>query len=106
MALDVIKLARILPKARAGDTIARQIVRSAASAAANYRASGRAKSTADMIHKLKIVDEEADETLFWLELIQGSGMLPESELGALMQAADEIIAITVASIKSLRKRQT
>jgi four helix bundle protein len=77
-------------------------VRSGTSIAANYRAACRAKSTADFIAKMTIVEEEADETLFWLELLEESELVPAAKLTAIKQEADELIAITVASIKTAR----
>ena len=72
------------------------------SVAANYRAACRARSKAEFVAKMGIVEEEADETLFWLELIEESALLPGERLAELKQEANEIIAITVASIKSAR----
>jgi four helix bundle protein len=69
---------------------------------ANYRAACRAKSTADFINKLKIVEEEADETLYWLELLVESKIISEANLTDLMQEVNEIIAMTVSSIKTSR----
>ena len=85
--------------------IARQIGRSGTSIGANYRSAARAKSKADMINKLKIVEEEADETLFWLELIRDANIIPESRLTSLMDKVRQVIAVTVASIKTIRARQ-
>ena len=81
------------------------MLRSATSVGANYRAACRAKSTADMINKLKIVEEEADETLYWLELVIEAGLMPETRLADLMKETDEIIAMTVSSIKTLRTKR-
>jgi four helix bundle protein len=106
LAIRIIKMSRSLPEEMVADVIGRQIVRSASSVGANYRASCRAKSTADMINKLKTVEEEADETLFWLELLVESGLMSKSRLQALMQETDEILAMTVASINTLRKRKS
>lgn len=103
LAIRVIKMTDSLPKSKAGDVIGRQIIRSATSVGANYRAACRAKSTADFINKLKIVEEEADETLYWLEIIVEAELLSEKKLKALMKETDEIIAMTVASIKTKRK---
>ena len=72
---------------------------------ANYRAACRAKSEADMIAKLGIVEEESDETLYWLELLIESGLIPEKRLADLMQEVNEILAMTVSSIKTLRKNK-
>jgi four helix bundle protein len=79
----------------------RNAERSGTSVAANYRAACRAKSTADFIAKMGIV-EEADETLFWLELLEESQLVGAAKLTAVKQEANELIAITVASIKTAR----
>jgi four helix bundle protein len=71
---------------------------------ANYRAACRAKSPADMLNKLKIVEEEADESIYWLELLTESGKLPPQLSQALEKEGSEILAMTVASIKTLRTR--
>jgi len=104
LALRVIRLVRALPVGVEGEVIGRQLLRAGTSIGANYRAADRAKSTADMINKLKIVEEEADETLYWLELIIEAGLMPEEPLQDLMKETDEILAMTVASINTLRAR--
>lgn len=106
MAIRVIHMSNALPHTMAADVVGRQIVRSASSVGSNYRAACRAKSAPDMINKLKTVEEEADETLFWLELLVESGLMPEARLADLMQETDEILAMTVASIKTLRNRKS
>jgi four helix bundle protein len=103
--LRVIKLVESLPATDTGHIIGRQLLRCGTSVGANYRAACRAKSTADIINKLKIVEEEADETLYWLELLVEAELLPQSRLGALMAEVDEITAMTVASIKTLKSKQ-
>ncbi len=105
LALRVIHLVESLPKGMTANVIRRQVLRSATSVGANYRAACRAKSVADMIAKLSIVEEEADETLYWLELLAEAGLMPEARLSDLMQEADEITAMIVSSIKTLRERQ-
>jgi len=105
-ALRVLKLADALPKTTSGRALAAQLVRSGTSVAANYRAARRAKSTAHFLSKLGDVEEEADETLFWLELLEESGILPTKRLSALKQEADELVAIIVASINTAKKRST
>ena len=104
LALSVIKMTESLPRNKAGNIIGRQIMRSATSVGANYRAACRGKSNKDMINKLKIVEEEADETLYWLELIVEGELLPHAEVAELMKETDEIVAMTVSSIKTLRKK--
>jgi len=105
LALRVIKLVEALPKTPTASVIGKQLLRSATSVGANYRAACRARSTTDMIAKLKIVEEETDETLYWLELLVDANIVPEARLASLMSEADEILAMVVASIKTLRKRQ-
>jgi four helix bundle protein len=104
-ALRILKLVDTLPKTTAGRALASQIVRSGTSVAANYRAACRARSTADFIAKMGIVEEEADETLFWLELLEESGLVPAAKLTAIKREVDELVAITVASIKTARRNR-
>jgi len=99
-ALRILKLADALPATRSGNTIANQIVRSGSSVAANYRALCRAKSRADFIHKTSVVEEEADETALWLELLAESGIIAERKLSALLQEANDLTAIMAASRKT------
>ena len=104
-ALRILKLVDALPKTTAGRALASQIVRSGTSVAANYRAACRARSTADFIAKMGIVEEEADETLFWLELLGESELVSATKLAAIKQEANELIAITIASIKTTRRNR-
>lgn len=101
LGLSIIRLIDSLPRNLSSNVIARQIVRSATSVGANYRAACRAKSRADFISKLKIVEEEADETLYWLDLLVGSGALKKETGDIYQKEADEILSIIVASLKSL-----
>jgi four helix bundle protein len=100
-ALRVLKIADALPANRSGNAIANQIVRSGTSVAANYRALCRAKSRADFVNKTSIVEEEADESSFWLELIVDAGLLTAARVQPLLDEADEITAILVASRKTV-----
>jgi four helix bundle protein len=104
LAPDLIQLVEALPRTKTADVIGRQVLRSATSFGANYRAACRAKSPADMIYKLKIVEEECDETVYWLELLLESNTLSKESAASLTKEADEILAMTVASIKTLRSR--
>ena len=104
-ALRILKLVDALPTTTAGRALASQIVRSGTSVAANYRAACRARSTADFIAKMGIVEEESDETLFWLELLEESGLVSATKLAAIKQEANELIAITIASIKTTRRNR-
>ncbi len=101
-ALRVIKAVQALPENRVANVLGSQLLRSGTSVGANYRAACRAKSTADFINKLKIVEEEGDESLFWMELLVESGTTPLPKLGELMQEGDEIVAIVVAALKTTR----
>ncbi|MGB5062063.1 MAG: four helix bundle protein, partial [Candidatus Promineifilaceae bacterium] len=100
--LRVIRLTEALPNTRTADVIGRQLLRSGTSVGANYRAASRAKSPADFIAKMGIVEEEADESLFWMELLVEANLLPQEKLVALMQEANELVAITVASINTAK----
>lgn len=96
-----------LPTSREFNAYVNQLIRCSSSVGANYRASQRAKSTADFINKLKIVEEEADESCFFLEIIQEINKDNELkvEIEKLLKEGNEILAITVASIKTARNNQ-
>jgi four helix bundle protein len=99
-ALRVMKMVSALPRTIQGRTIAKQIIRSATSVAANYRAACRARSRAEFIAKIGVVEEEADESCFWLELIIDSGLLTDERIRPLLSEAGELVAIMAASRKS------
>jgi four helix bundle protein len=99
-ALEVIRLVATLPKTTEGRTIGSQLVRSGSSVGANYRAACRGKSRADFISKLGIVEEEADESCYWLEILIEGSVLPEEQVASLLKEANEITAIIVASRKT------
>jgi four helix bundle protein len=104
-ALAVIRLIDELPNNKAGNTIGGQLIRSGTSVAANYRAACRARSNADFISKITIVEEECDESLFWLEMILESELLKESALlKFLLKEADELTAIFTAIGKTSREK--
>ena len=100
-ALRVLALIDALPEKRSSRVVANQLGRSGTSVGANYRAVCRAKSTADMVNKLTIVEEEADESAFWLELVADHELLSPSRVDALRVEAGELTAIMVASRKTL-----
>ena len=95
-------MCRALPKSREADVVARQILRSGSSVGANYRAVCRSRSKADFIAKLGVVIEEVDETLFWLELLVDTNILTAKKLSKLMDEANQLTAIFVASRETLR----
>jgi four helix bundle protein len=103
-ALRVIRLVESLPRGRTAEVIGRQLLRAGTSVGANYRAACRAKSTADFISKMGTVEEEADESLYWMELLIEAEIVEPVKLEVLMKEADELLAITVSSINTAKKR--
>jgi len=104
-ALAVMQLVERLPNEQTCRVLGKQLLRSGTSVAANYRAACRGKSTADYISKMGIVEEEADESHGWMELIVDSGKRSRAEVSSLLKEADELTAIAVASIRTARKNQ-
>jgi four helix bundle protein len=102
LALDVIRLCRSLPQNSEARIISRQLLRSATSVAANYRAVCRARSTADFTSKLGLVLEEADETLFWLELLIDAGVSRPEQIHAPLNEANQLVSIFVASLRTAK----
>src|SRR5881392_3780146 len=101
-ALAIISLVEALPRGRSADVIGNQLLRAGTSVGANYRAACRARSRKEFVARLGIVEEEADEAQFWLELIAERGMLDESRVGPLQSEAAQVVAIAVASIRTAR----
>jgi len=99
-ALRVLKLVDALPRTPAGRAISNQLVRSATSVGANYRAACRARSRAEFAAKLGTVLEEADESLYWLEMIRDGGLMSEAKLSLLLREANELTAIVAVGRKS------
>lgn len=103
LALRTIRVLEALPKTRTADTLGRQLLRSGTSVGANYRAACRAKSPADMVAKLAIVEEEADESVYWLELLADAKLIRAARLAPLIAEINEILSMIVASQKTLRR---
>ncbi len=103
-ALAIISLVQDLPSNRIAAVIGTQPLKSGTSVGANYRAACRAKSVADFISKMGIVEEEIDESSYWMELLSESGIVSFSKLESLFKESDELVAMTVSSIKTARKR--
>ena len=101
-ALRVVRLVETLPRNRVSEVLGRQLLRSGTSVAANYRAARRARSRREFLAKLGIVEEEADESVFWLELLADAGLAVSGEASALRNEASELVAITVSSIRTAR----
>jgi four helix bundle protein len=103
--IDVFRLMEVLPSSRIYDGVVRQLVRSSSSVGANYRAACRAKSTADFINKLKIVEEEADETAYWLDLLEtiDTGVNKE-RIHLLLKESNELVSIYTASLITIKNK--
>ena len=104
-AIRIVMLFRSLPRTDEARIIGKQVLRSGTSVAANYRAVCRARSKAEFIAKIGVVVEEADETVFWLELIVDTGIVREARLRSLMNEGNELLAIFAASQYTARKRR-
>lgn len=105
LSLRIIRLVNALPSTRVADTIGRQLLRAGTSVGANYRAARRARSRAEFISKLGIVEEEADECMYWLELLAEAAIIAPDRLAPLRAECDEIVAIVVATIRSARRKR-
>ena len=101
-ALRVIRLAESLPKTPTGNVIRNQMLRCGPSVGANYRAACRPKSKPDFISKMGTVEEEADETMYWIELSIDASLVTHGQVTDLLLEADEILSIVVSSIKTAR----
>ena len=103
--VDNIRFFRTLPKTEEAKIIGRQLLRSSSSVGANYRAACRARSQAEFHSKLSIVVEEADESVFWMEVLVEAEVVKESELNYLTDEANQILKIASASRKTVSKNR-
>jgi len=101
-AIDVVRLIQELPRNRVADVIGHQLLRAGTSVAANYRSARRARSRREFLAKLGIVEEEADESSFWLELLVEAQVVTSERVVELRREAGQLVAITVASIHTAR----
>jgi four helix bundle protein len=106
LAIDVIHFVETLAKSDSTGIIGKQLIRSATSVAANYRAACRARSKADFINKIGVVEEEADETLFWIEILIESGKAEGESVSKLQKEINEIAAIFAASHKTAKMNRS
>jgi|SRR4051794_26157308 four helix bundle protein len=104
-ALRVVRLFGRLPKSSEAQIIGKQLLRSGTSVAANYRESCRARSTAEMIAKLGIVEQELDESMLWLELLAEADIVHSELLCDILEETEELLKMTVSSIKTLKARR-
>jgi len=102
-ALAIVRLVDDLARSPATDVIGRQLLRAATSVAANYRSARRARSRKEFLAKLGIVEEEADESAFWLELVLEAGLVSSAAATELREEAGQLVAITIASIRTARE---
>ena len=103
--IGVIKVCDFLPRNTAGFELAKQLIRSAGSVGANYRAATRGKSTSDFIYKIEIVIEEADESMYWLEICEEANLLSKEKAEPLLKEANELVSIFVATVKTSKKNR-
>ena len=105
-ALRCPKLVTSFPKGKAGDVIGRQLIKAATSVAANYSAACRARSHPDFVHKLGIVEEEADESVFWIDFASDAELVKRELVEFLLREGQEILSIIVAARKTAKARRT
>lgn len=103
--IAVIKACEGFPKNTAGYEMSKQLIRSAGSIGANYRAACRGKSTADFIYKIEVVIEEADESMYWLEVSEEALLLNEQVTKPLLKEANELVSIFVATVKTSKNNK-
>ena len=103
-ALRIVRMTQALPKTREADVMGRQLLRCATSVGANYRATGQARSKPEFISKMSVVLEEADEAVFWLEMLADSGIVKASRLKELLKEANQLVAIFGASLRTARNK--
>jgi four helix bundle protein len=104
-AIEIVKLVDQLPQKATSQILGKQLLRCGTSVGANYRVVCRAKSRADFISKMMIVEEEADESVYWMELLSEVDLIPRKRVISLIEEANQIVAIAVSSINTARKRQ-
>lgn len=104
-ALRVIRVVCALPKTTEAQVLGKQMLRSGTSVAANFREASRARSNAEFISKLGVIEQELDETMLWFELLEESGIFSEERLEPILKESDELMRIVVAAIKSTKDGQ-
>lgn len=104
-AIRIVTVVRSLPSSREGNVVGNQLLRCGTAVAANYRAVCRSRSKAEFVSKMNIVVEEADETVFWVELIGDTAIVKKERLSQLVQEANEILAICAASLRTAKSNR-
>ena len=105
-AIRIVRVFRSLPKTDEARIIGKQLLRAGTSVAANYRAVCRSRSKAEFISRMSVVVEEADETVFWLELLTETSIIAEARLSELLGETNELLAICAASLRTAKVRRT
>jgi four helix bundle protein len=103
--IEIIRLAESMPKNTASFVIQKQLIRCATSVGSNYRAACRAKTGPDFIYKMSIVEEETDESIYWMEVAIGSGLTEAKNMEWAMKEAEELLKMTVASIRTAKAKE-
>ena len=103
--LRIVRFVETLPKRGVAEVLSRQLVKSGTSVGANYRSACRARSRADFIAKMGIVEEECDESVYWMEMLIGGGYADPKGLDELMGEGNEILSMIVASIRTARSKK-
>ena len=103
--LQIIRLVESLPNSKTADVIGRQLLRSGTSVGANYRAACRARSRAEFISKMGIVEEETDESIYWMEILQESDLVNADQLKELQREGNELLSIIVSSINTAKRNK-
>ena len=104
-AIRIVSVVRSLPRTREGDVLGKQLLRCGTAVAANYRAVCRSRSHAEFVSKMNIVVEEADETIFWLEPLGDTRVVPAGKLALLLKEGNELLAICAASLRTAKQNK-
>jgi four helix bundle protein len=104
-AVAVIRFCMTLPRTEESYVIRRQLLRSATSPGAHCREATRARSNAEMVSKLEVALQELDESVYWMELLVEAGIVPLARLDALMKEADELLAMTVSAVRTIKRKR-
>jgi four helix bundle protein len=104
-AVRIIQFVELMPRSEVGDVLYRQLLRAGTSVGANYRSACRARSRAESIARMGVVEEECDESIYWMELLIGTGRVKPSTIAGLLKESNEILSLVVASLKTARSRK-
>jgi four helix bundle protein len=103
--IRIIQFVELMPRSEVGDVLCRQLLRAGTSVGANYRSACRARSRAEFIARMGVVEEECDEAIYWMELLIGTGRVKPGTIAGLLKESNEILSLVVASLKTARSRK-